>query len=1817
MPTKGRAVCKNAYIYIRCKFILRNMKQIAKLGGLVWLLMMGIKGVAQPCNFTGTYTIGPGGNYSTITAALSALRTNGLGGPVILELKSGYLSGLETFPLNFANIPCISATRTLTLRPEAGASGVTIGSNIAGSTISLANSRYITIDGRPGGVGTTPSLGITNSSVNGNAVSFSEDASYNTLTYVNILGANTSGNNGVVFFSSSAQNITLGNSYNTISNCSIGNSSGNPLNCVLSLGSTGRKNTGNKILNCRVLNFYAASSLSTAYGIYIGANNAQWEINGNSFYQTVARGNNSANFTAININDTLSGGFVVQNNFIGGTAPNGTGAMLSYNGHFTGIRMLVGAAPVSTVQGNTVANINWRNYLSSDLFNGILLTKGNIDCNGNTIGSQTQQASIITTSSYSTAPTVNGILVSPNTYQVPDSFVVRNNAIGGIRTQQDPTNYRETFLRCIAADGLNSAYVSINANTIGSPTVSNSIETTNAQDLFTGIVVNVTGATTSTAGYNIPYYIANNTLVNMIGRVTGIAANGGLPQLTGNTIRRIMGGVSTGIQLNYAGHGTNIKGNTIHTFISSETSGGLLAGILLDFTASANISGNLIHSFENANGYAELMGIRIANSGNPNMKGLYQLTNNMISLGADSSGTALPNRHNTTGILVPIDSAIIAHNSIAIGGRGADDAFIHALVLNRVATNNCRIVNNILYSSRYTTLPGLYRGAVIKFDAAITDLNGVALNNNIYYSANANTPTAIYKGVGYLGIAAWRTVSGRDSNSVFYNPNFINAEGSSNTVNLHLANPNPAEGQGLAEATVTTDFDEETRSNLSPVDIGADAGNFSLQDGDAPVIKHANFGLQQVGTVVTYQVSITDNGTGVDTSGGNKPRMWFRKTFPTVGSWQSVPGNLTLGTTKGGTWGFTPDYAAAGMSVAPGDSIAYYFVAQDLGPVINIGYSNAVGTLHTSVNAQVTAPTTPLRLLLYGVFPDTVYVGAGQTYTSLTNDGGFFQAAKSYQFGAGSTNAQVIITSNLMEMGTHIYTMLEANGSRVRIGTNTPVVKTIRNQVDISNKPLILLSNVYNLTIDGSVNGSGRYLEFINTNNAPNYCEAVMGTANKLYDFNVHHCIFGSNTIGSFYFMFLLSGQDMRKIYVHDNLFSSASTDPAGLPAQGLAIAPAATNDTIVVKNNDFVSFNKSGLLVLNSASNTTQKGLVLIDSNHFYSNGVTPTWGHKELISVANNKVPVLVRGNFIGGTARFCGGEPWVQTDAPAFKGIYYQGSYDTVGSIQGNVFSNIQITGNGALNGIYITDGIFNVGTEQGNRIGSTVSDSGLVSSYVVQGIVGRVALYQIPRPLVRIENNIIAGTVSGRLHGIDFEGRRALIQGNKVYNHRINNSFLPTYTGLRVWADSGSVSSNTVYGLNSQSTSTIDAHGIDAVLTGPAPGTIHITRNRIYDLRAINAAQINGIKATQGQYRIENNQISLSNGSNTNNVPLRGIYLNNSSSNTFTSSFHYNSCVISGSNGGAAASHGILIDGSLAPITAFANNLLVNRRSGGPAFALGMVTNDGAAWPAGNAYNNMYVVADTNAVNQWRTTGAVNMTQWRSLSQGDGNSTALTLGQLPPDSLFVSWASGNLDINPNTAFCWKLNQKGKPVATIGSDYGAINVRSVDMAIGKTDIGADEFDANTPEPPVVNSLCPGGSTSITSDIVGSSHQWQVNTGSGFVNITNGGAYSGATTATLSISAVPSAWYGYQYRCVVNGSANSQLYALRFANVWTGAVGSAWEDAGNWSCGVMPDGNTDVTINSGSYVILSQNGICRSLTIKPGSVFTIMPGVVLTITQ
>ncbi|MED4599834.1 S-layer homology domain-containing protein, partial [Paenibacillus validus] len=61
---------------------------------------------------------------------------------------------------------------------------------------------------------------------------------------------------------------------------------------------------------------------------------------------------------------------------------------------------------------------------------------------------------------------------------------------------------------------------------------------------------------------------------------------------------------------------------------------------------------------------------------------------------------------------------------------------------------------------------------------------------------------------------------------------------------------------------------------------------------------------------------------------------------------------------------------------------------------------------------------------------------------------------------------------------------------------------------------------------------------------------------------------------------------------------------------------------------------------------------------------------------------------------------------------------------------------------------------------------------------------------------------------------------------------------------------------------------------------------------------------------------------------------------------------------------------------------------------------------------------------------------------------------------------------------------------------------------------------------------------SFSVTATGTGLGYQWQVDTGTGFTNITDAGVYSGAATDTLSITGAEGGMNGYTYRVVVSGA-------------------------------------------------------------------------------
>ncbi|WP_395737035.1 hypothetical protein [Prosthecobacter sp.] len=281
---------------------------------------------AEGAALSGTRSIGPTGDYSSIGVALSAIQANGLSGPLVLELQASYVSTVETFPLVFTNLGT-SASNTLTLRPQMGAVGVSISGDVNAGLITLKGANYVTIDGQFAGSGRYLTFRNTSAGTSACTLLFSNDASSNTVKNCIVEGAGTSASLGVISFSAA---VVTGNNNNLINGCQVrdlSTSIGVP-NRLIGSASSSVMSSGNIVSNNELFNF-------NQQGIAIPSSGSNaWTISGNGIYEVNAA--TSAN-TGISLGG--GGGHIVSGNYIHdllttsssskGISCSGTGSSLS------------------------------------------------------------------------------------------------------------------------------------------------------------------------------------------------------------------------------------------------------------------------------------------------------------------------------------------------------------------------------------------------------------------------------------------------------------------------------------------------------------------------------------------------------------------------------------------------------------------------------------------------------------------------------------------------------------------------------------------------------------------------------------------------------------------------------------------------------------------------------------------------------------------------------------------------------------------------------------------------------------------------------------------------------------------------------------------------------------------------------------------------------------------------------------------------------------------------------------------------------------------------------------------------------------------------------------------------------------------------------------------------------------------------------------------------------------------------------------------------------------------------------------------------
>ncbi len=807
----------------------------------------------------GTYSVGPSGNYTSITSALQAIYlAGGATGNVTLELQPTYSSSGETFPITIPNLstgPCATGAPVIKLVPAAGAFGLVISSNATPATIDFNGSRNFVLDGRPGGVGNAPGLRIENTAAAGVAVRFVNEASYNTLTYCDIAGQNTSTTStsptGVVYLGGTTG--ANGNDHNHISYNHIHATAGGfPAMGISAYGNTSNivaNNDSNMIVGNDVYDFFHASASST--GIKVDQGNTAWTINGNHLYQTANRtyttgATHRGLWITPNVGSlaTSANNFNIANNFIGGTEPNAGGTpytMTASNATlFWGMDLSLGAGTASSVAGNVIRNITLTSTSTSTsgVFIGINTANGIIDigsAKGNTIGASTGTGSITVTNG--SGGTSFGIRVGGG-----NNITVAKDTVGAITINGSSATVATNFIGIgsgITNGGAN--LVTITGNVVGSLTTPNSIQmasgyTGTLSNSFTGINI-TSGVTTSSISNNIVSNIHNTHTGGGTSSFTrGIAVTTSASSITGNTVRNLStnslatgGGLSSAvsgiIMSNSNAAGCTVSGNTIHSLSLSNatsTAASNMTGIFYSGTSSVvnDISRNYVHSFDlvsaNTNVVMTALDHAVSTS---------NIVNNIFRLGIKPDGTPLSNAVVVRGISSNSSSSTnnIWFNTIYIGGTGVGPTVKSSFAFTRTSTSGTYDIRNNIFANVRSNAGsgGKHYGLHFTTSAA-----GASINYNLYQAGGTDGF------IGYTGTAdvasytaGW--IAG-DDNSLTGDPKFINATGSADMANLHIQSgvSSPVEGAGVAIPSVTIDFDGEDRTQLTPTDIGADAGDF-------------------------------------------------------------------------------------------------------------------------------------------------------------------------------------------------------------------------------------------------------------------------------------------------------------------------------------------------------------------------------------------------------------------------------------------------------------------------------------------------------------------------------------------------------------------------------------------------------------------------------------------------------------------------------------------------------------------------------------------------------------------------------------------------------------------------------------------------------------------------------------------------------------------------------------------------------------------------------------------------------------------------------
>ena len=270
---------------------------------------------------------------------------------------------------------------------------------------------------------------------------------------------------------------------------------------------------------------------------------------------------------------------------------------------------------------------------------------------------------------------------------------------------------------------------------------------------------------------------------------------------------------------------------------------------------------------------------------------------------------------------------------------------------------------------------------------------------------------------------------------------------------------------------------------------------------------------------------------------------------------------------------------------------------------------------------------------------------------------------------------------------------------------------------------------------------------------------------------------------------------------------------------------------------------------------------------------------------------------------------------------------------------------------------------------------------------------------------------------------------------------------------------------------------------------------------------------------------------------------------------------------------------------------------------------------AGWDVTDAAGN---VLSTNATTNWTEEPAVptvltNPTNQTVMAGNAASFTATANGYPTPTvqwdvntgSGFTALSNGGVYSGATTT---TLTISGATAALNGYRYEAVFTNTTGIATSSAaTLTVDSITAQ----PVNRMINAGQGTTFTaaSSIGADTVQWDVNTGSGFSPLSNGGVYSGVTTTTLTINGATAGLNGDRYEAVFTNTAGtlaSSAATLTVDSVTTQPV-SRTIDAGQgttFTAASSNPGGTDTVqweVNAGSgFALVSNGGVYSGATTK-----------------